>query len=520
MLQAGGGSDNGFGNALGNTIIGNESDNLIAGYDGEDLLKGGGGADELRGGNHDDILYGEGGHDTLNGQGGDDEMYGGTGDDTYTVNSAGDLVVEFAGEGVDTVYVTSGVNSYILTANVESLILSGGVNGTGNALNNTITGNILDNVINGGGGQDTMQGGRGNDTYIVDQVNDIVREAAGEGDDTVLTSVSYTLSAGVEVENLRTTSDNGTAAINLTGNGFNNAIRGNDGNNVLNGGGGSDALDGRGGVDTANYLGNAGRVVVVLGSNGATGFAYEFATVNNQEILVSVDTLTGIENVQGSIFGDTLVGHEAINTLRGFNGNDIYVVQNAGDVVIDSPGQGADEVRTSVNYALSPNADIEIFRTTDDAGTAAINLTGNGIDNSIIGNAGNNVIDGAGGADRLFGGRGADILTGGAQGDTFVWSNLDQTGVAVANMDLIQDFNLAAGDRIDLSQVDANVFAAGNQTFTFVGQAAFSGTPGEINYVHLNGNTVIQMQTGTSADIEGGIVIAGVHTPDASWFVL
>jgi Ca2+-binding RTX toxin-like protein len=336
----------------------------------------------------------------------------------------------------------------------------------------------------------------------------------------VLTSVSYTLGAGVEVESLRTTNDNGTAAINLTGNGFENAIRGNDGNNILNGGAGSDALDGDGGVDTTNYLGNTGRVIVVLGSNGSTGVAYEFATVNNQEILVSVDTLASIENVQGSIFSDTLVGNEAVNTLRGFNGNDIYVVQNAGDVVIELGGQGADEVRTSVSYALSANADIEIFRTTDDAGTAAITLTGNGIGNSIIGNAGNNAIDGAGGADHLFGGRGADILTGGAQGDTFVWSSLDQTGVTVPNMDVIQDFDFAAGDRIDLSQVDANVFADGNQSFRFVGQAAFSGTPGEINYVHLNGNTVIQMQTGTSADIEGGIVIAGVHTPDASWFVL
>jgi Ca2+-binding RTX toxin-like protein len=530
LVLQGTGTSDGTGNVLDNLIAGNGADNEIRGNDGADLLKGGGGADTLRGGNQNDELYGESGDDILRGEGGDDEMFGGLNDDRYFVDSAGDIVTELAGQGRDTVFVT-GLADYTLTANVEDLVLMSGRNGTGNASNNSITGNILDNVIDGRGGQDTMEGRQGNDTYIVDQVNDIVVEAAGQGSDTVLTSVNYTLFAGVEVETLRTTNDNGTAAINLTGNAFGNSVVGNNGSNQLAGRGGSDTIDGRGGTDTINYLDSTAGVTVVLGQNGGAGFAYEFAPINNQVVIVGVDTLFNIENVEGSSAGDTLVGNELVNQLRGFTGNDVYVVQNAGDVIIELAGQGADEVRTSVSYTLAAtNADVETLRTTDDAGTAAINLTGNGVGNLIFGNAGNNVISGGGGADRIVGGRGVDTLVGGSEADTFIWRNANETGVTIATADLIQDFSFAAGDRIDVSPIDANIVAGGDQAFQFIGQSAFTlngatpdpsdVTPGQIRYFHSGGNTIIEMQTGTAADVEAVIRIAGIVTPEASWFVL
>jgi trimeric autotransporter adhesin len=530
LALQGSGIIDGTGNTLDNIITGNGSDNEIRGLDGEDLLKGGGGADTLRGGNQNDELYGESGADILRGEGGDDQMFGGTNDDRYFVDTAGDLVTEFAGEGRDTVFV-SGLTNYTLTTSVEDLVLVTGDNGTGNASNNTITGNILDNIIDGRGGQDTMEGRQGNDTYMVDQVNDIIVEAADQGNDTALTSVSYTLSTGVAVETLRTTNDAGTGAINLTGNAFNNSLIGNNGANALSGRGGSDGIDGRGGIDTVNYLDSTAGVIVVLGQNGASGFAQEFALVNNQVQLVSVDTLISIENVESSSFGDTLVGNEAINQLRGFTGNDVYVVQNAGDVIIELANQGADEVRTSVSYTLAAtNADIETFRTTDEAGTAAINLTGNGVANLIVGNAGNNQIAGGGGADRIIGARGVDTLIGGSEADTFIWRETNETGTEANFADVITDFNFAAGDRIDVSQIDANLVASGNQQFQFIGQSAFTlntatpdasdVVPGQVRFVHSNGDTLIQLQTGTSPDVEAVIRISGIVTPEASWFVL
>jgi Ca2+-binding RTX toxin-like protein len=457
-------------------------------------------------------------------------MYGGSNNDDYFVNSIGDEVVEYAGEGYDTVFV-SGLENYTLTTSVEALVLLTGQNGTGNAGNNAITGNLLDNIIDGRGGQDTMEGRLGDDTYYVDQSNDIVREFSDQGDDTVLTSAHYTLFAGVEVETLRTTNDAGTAAINLTGNAFNNTLVGNDGTNQLAGRGGSDVIDGRGGIDTINYLDSTAGVTVVLGQNGGPGFAYEFGLINNAVVLMGVDTLFNIENVEGSTQADTLVGNEVVNRLRGFNGNDIYVVQNAGDIIVELAGQGADEVRTSVSYALAATtADVETLRTTNESGTAAINLTGNGIANLIVGNAGNNVIDGGGGADRIIGGRGVDTLVGGSEADTFIWREANETGVTIATADLIQDFNFAAGDRIDLSLIDANVYVDDDQPFAFIGQGAFTlndatpdpsdATPGQIRYFHSGGNTIIELQTGTSPDIEAVIRLAGIVTPEASWFVL
>jgi serralysin len=146
-----------------------------------------------------------------------------------------------------------------------------------------------------------------------------------------------------------------------------------------------------------------------------------------------------------------------------------------------------------------------------------------------MGNRGNDTLKGYGGDDQiwggydqdtLIGGDGLDVMFGGEGSDTFVWSYTTETGIDQATADRIRDFHVSENDRIDLSGIDADVYAPGNQAFTFIGSGAFSGTPGEINYYHVGNETIIQLQTGMSADVEAVIRLDGILTPQASWFVL
>jgi Ca2+-binding RTX toxin-like protein len=113
-------------------------------------------------------------------------------------------------------------------------------------------------VLNGGTGADGMTGGTGDDRYYADNALDSVTEQAGEGTDTVFSSVDFTL--GGNVERLTLT---GSAALDGTGNGLANILQGTTSANVLDGGDGNDTLWGYGGNDT--LIGGAGKDTLVGG---------------------------------------------------------------------------------------------------------------------------------------------------------------------------------------------------------------------------------------------------------------
>ena len=127
----------------------------------------------------------------------------------------------------------------------------------GNVGNDTLLGGAGNDALNGGVGADTMAGGAGNDTYFVDNAADVVNETVGQGTDTVMASVNYSLTAGSEIEFLRANA--GTTGLSLTGNALVNRLVGGVGNDTLDGGAGNDSLGGGAGNDVFRFLAGFGQ---------------------------------------------------------------------------------------------------------------------------------------------------------------------------------------------------------------------------------------------------------------------
>ncbi|HLL29765.1 MAG TPA: calcium-binding protein [Allosphingosinicella sp.] len=498
------------------TLLGSDGNNFMNAGTGNDWLDGRGGNDWLFGGGGDDYLVGGAGNDELDGWQGNDTMIGGTGDDVYHVDSAGDVVTEYANEGTDTVKVR--MSSYTLPANVENADLrhySGPIEVTGNSGNNVfymgagaqtvnggtgidtvsyaytaavsvdlwnqnmggeaaddtltgienLTGSAYDDVlralggasvIDGGPGADIMEGRNGNDIYYVDDAGDLVIEGAGGGTDEVRIRnlASYTLPAYVE------------KLTNVTNHMFTGT--GNSAANEINGGTGRDILYGAGGNDTLN------------GGDGD-------------------------DELHGGGEHDILNGGAGSDDMYGGEGNDVYFVDYEGDNVIELAGEGTDQVYTTLtNYMLSDHVENLGF---NGAGDPALNFIGSNVGNIIVGRAGDDILDGQGGADELrggagndvlhggagddllIGGAGADVLCGGTGGDLFRFSDGDSgTG---AEADVITDF-VNWVDKVDLRGIDANSAVAGDQAFSFIGTAAFSGTAGELRYAFAGTDILLQ----------------------------
>ncbi|MFC5757520.1 calcium-binding protein, partial [Rhizobium sp. GCM10022189] len=261
--------------ALAAYTLGSDIENLT--YTGTVAFTGTGNdlANTITGGAAADRLSGGDGNDTLNGGAGADTLIGGAGDDTYIVDVAGDVVTESADAGTDT--VKTALAAYTLGADVENLTYTGTVafTGTGNSLANTIRGAAGADTLDGKAGADTLVGGAGNDTYVVDDLADVVTEAANEGTDLIKTALSaYALTNIANVENLTFT---GTGDFTGTGNSLDNRLIGGAGNDVLSGEAGDDWLDGGMGADTLSggigndtyWVDNGGDTVVEAADEGS-----------------------------------------------------------------------------------------------------------------------------------------------------------------------------------------------------------------------------------------------------------
>jgi len=191
-----------------------------------------------------------------------------------------------------------------------------------------------------------MVGKAGDDTYYVDNVGDVIFENANEGMDTVISSVSYGLSALnpanaalANTENLIITG----SALFAFGNELNNTITGNSNNNVIGGGAGVDTMTGGAGNDSY-YIDVTGDRVV---ENASEGFDMIYSTATDYTLADNIEALivwgaglNGTGNAQDNyIFGNTYGGSPVNNILSGGAGNDILMGFDGADTYIGGTGQ-------------------------------------------------------------------------------------------------------------------------------------------------------------------------------------
>ncbi|MFI0849246.1 calcium-binding protein [Mesorhizobium sp. IMUNJ 23232] len=430
--------------------------NLIGSNTGGDNLTGNSGANTINGQGGDDVLDGNGGNDILLGGAANDRLIGGDGADALQGGAGlADTADYSASAAPVSVNLSTGIGS---GGDAQGDTLSGIERLIGSSGNDTLIGSsFTDDTLIGGAGADALTGSGGVDTADYSSSGAAVSVnlgagtgAGGDAQGDTLSDISSAI--GSTFDDVLT--GIGTSAGMLDGGAGNDFLTGAA---TLNGAAGNDSflasawaetVNGGADNDTVSYAASSAGVTVDLllsGPQVSSGDA-------------SGDTLTGIENLTGSLFSDTLIGDEGGNFLNdggvggadiliGHGGNDGYAVYNSGDVVVETIGEGVDRVCVGVDYILGAGVFVEHLNTTSLHALYAVNLTGNEFVQLVRGNDGANVLDGAGGNDVLFGMGGSDY---------FRFS----TALGADNIDRIMDFSVA-DDQIELDDAIFSALAIG-----------------------------------------------------------
>lgn len=555
---------NGTGNSLDNVITGNGGNNLLIGGAGNDRLDGGAGLDiasyadvttnltlnltlttaqSMGSAGNDTLISIEGliggsGNDSLTGNSDDNVFEGGAGSDRLD-GGAGLDVASFAGLttgieidlsafsgtittalGTDTLISIEGLiggsGNDVLKAGATATYLEGGAGNDflgGSAYADTLIGDSGNDGLAGGAGNDSLDGGDGDDTLLGQAGDDTISGGigrdfmdGGDGADTINAGDANDLING----------GNGSDIIN--GDAGNDSIYGDAGNDVIDGGAGDDDLSG--GNDNDTITGGAGddRIAGGFGNdilNGGEGNDTISANDGDDTITggLGVDNLygfTGNDTIDGGDGGDTLLGMEGDDTITGGAGADYIVGGDGADRLSGDDGddnmQGNDGNDT-LNGGLGNDG--------LDGGAGNDTLNGDAGNDYLGGGEGNDILNGGDGNDVFVGGAGKDALTGGAGADAFFFTALsDSTSAAI---DKITDFSSANGDYIELSRIDANTSAAGDQAFSFVNSFTKQAGQATLSYDAASNTSTF------SADVDGDGVadfvlqVAGQQNTSNGW---
>jgi Ca2+-binding RTX toxin-like protein len=220
-------------------------------------------------------------------------------------------------------------------------------------------------------------------------------------------------------------------------------VIGEDGDDRLHGGGGDDFLFGDEGQDVLH---------------GGDGDDYLRGGIGQDRMFGD----GGDDRLDGAGGSDVLDGGAGSDSAEYYEAEASVTIDLAAGIARESGGQFLDHLVSIENAVGSAFADM---------------LRGSNAANRLEGDAGDDRLIGGKGDDILSGGPGADLLEGGEGADLFVFRDGDFGG------DRIADFNGASGDRIDLSNIDADRGTSEDEAFSWIGTAAFSGIAGELRVV-------------------------------------
>ncbi|MBP2292543.1 calcium-binding protein [Azospirillum rugosum] len=368
-----------MGTADADYLKGTRNDDALSGLDGNDTLIGGAGADTLLGGDGDDRLYIDAA---------DQIVSGGAGFDTAVVRGTAGVTLDLAATQIEQVYGGAGGDVLTAVGAASSVVINGGGGNdttSGSDFNDTLRGGDGDDLLQGGAGNDWLVGGAGFDTLLGGDGDDRIYISgygdwvdAGAGYDTVVVQGTDPVYLDLEVSQVERVYGGGgddyfyadfrsvDVEINagagndwLMGGSGNDTLRGGAGNDFFEGGEGADVIAGGAGIDTAYF------------SRSQAGVTVNLATGIGSGGVADGDRLSGIEDVYGSYYGDSLIGNAAANKLTGWEGNDTLSGGKGDDTLIGGSG----------NDVLIGGAGGDAFRFLRyDAGTDVISDFQTGVD--------------------------------------------------------------------------------------------------------------------------------------------
>lgn len=426
----------------------------------------------------------------------------------------------------------------------------------GGRKNDTIDGGADDDRLIGREGRDFLEGREGDDYMDGGDGADVIR-AAGGGDDTAIGGAgndTIDFGGGNQVIDAGTGDD--LIRWQFFVSGFSFRIDGGDGDDTLLASAGADRFDGGAGDDMVDY---------------GDGFAASRIDLENGVFRggAAGDRLISVENIGGSMFGDTIVGTSADNVFTGYIGADLLLgglgadrldggfgsdtidggaaeatgrdtLIGDGDIV-DSDAEfdtlslasatsgvtvdliagfakgGARAVISGFEKVEGSAFDDEILGADDSSRDGSDTLEGMGGDDLLVGRAGDDLLVGGDGGDTLVGGLGADTLSGRTGRDIYVYASVDES--AAGQSDLIVDLRHGDGDRIDLRLVDANALEDGRQDFRFVGRGPFEAA-GDLRFEQSGRKFAIYGDTDGDGDEDFVISIDNAQSLDRGDFLL